>query len=78
MGELHRVLQFVFRKQLRPVIDRVYPLSETRAGARAAGEQGAVREDRPRAVGSPGRFERRGLYASEVSSLRTTRDAVTR
>ena len=28
LGELHRVLQFVFRKQLRPVIDRVYPLSE--------------------------------------------------
>jgi NADPH:quinone reductase-like Zn-dependent oxidoreductase len=31
MGELHEVLQFVFRKQLRPVIDRVYPLSEIRA-----------------------------------------------
>jgi NADPH:quinone reductase-like Zn-dependent oxidoreductase len=31
MGELHRVLQFVFRKQLKPVIDRVYPLSEIRA-----------------------------------------------
>jgi NADPH:quinone reductase-like Zn-dependent oxidoreductase len=31
MGELHRVLQFVFRKQVRPVIDRVYPLSEIRA-----------------------------------------------
>jgi NADPH:quinone reductase-like Zn-dependent oxidoreductase len=31
MGELHRVLQFVFRKQLRPVIDCVYPLSEIRA-----------------------------------------------
>jgi len=31
MGELHRVLQFVFRKQLRPVIDRVYPLAEIRA-----------------------------------------------
>jgi NADPH:quinone reductase-like Zn-dependent oxidoreductase len=30
LGELHRVLQFVFRKQLRPVIDRVYPLSEAR------------------------------------------------
>jgi NADPH:quinone reductase-like Zn-dependent oxidoreductase len=31
MGELHRVLQFIFRKQLKPVIDRVYPLSEIRA-----------------------------------------------
>lgn len=31
MGELHQVLKFVFRKQLRPVIDRVYPLSEIRA-----------------------------------------------
>jgi NADPH:quinone reductase-like Zn-dependent oxidoreductase len=31
MSELHRVLQFVFRGQLIPVIDRVYPLSEVRA-----------------------------------------------
>ena len=31
MGELHEVLKFVFRKQLRPVIDTVYPLSEIRA-----------------------------------------------
>jgi NADPH:quinone reductase-like Zn-dependent oxidoreductase len=31
MGELHQVLRFVFRKQLRPVIDRVYPLREIRA-----------------------------------------------
>jgi NADPH:quinone reductase-like Zn-dependent oxidoreductase len=31
MGELHQVLKFVFRKQLRPVIDRVYPLAEIRA-----------------------------------------------
>jgi len=31
MGELHRVLQFVFRRQLKPVIDRVYPLAEIRA-----------------------------------------------
>jgi NADPH:quinone reductase-like Zn-dependent oxidoreductase len=28
MGELHQVLKFVFRKQLRPVIDRVYPLEQ--------------------------------------------------
>jgi NADPH:quinone reductase-like Zn-dependent oxidoreductase len=28
LGELHQVLKFVFRKQLRPVIDRVYPLAE--------------------------------------------------
>jgi NADPH:quinone reductase-like Zn-dependent oxidoreductase len=31
MGELHQVLKFIFGKQLRPVIDRVYPLSEIRA-----------------------------------------------
>lgn len=31
MGELHRVLPFVFRKQVRPVIDQVFPLSEARA-----------------------------------------------
>jgi NADPH:quinone reductase-like Zn-dependent oxidoreductase len=31
MGELHQVLKFVFKKQLRPVVDRVFPLSEIRA-----------------------------------------------
>ncbi len=31
LGELHRVLKFVFRGQLKPVIDRVYPLAEIRA-----------------------------------------------
>jgi NADPH:quinone reductase-like Zn-dependent oxidoreductase len=31
MGELHQVLKFIFRGQLKPVIDRVYPLAETRA-----------------------------------------------
>ncbi len=31
MGELSTVLQLVFRKQVRPVIDRVYPLAEIRA-----------------------------------------------
>jgi NADPH:quinone reductase-like Zn-dependent oxidoreductase len=31
LGDLHQVLKFVFRKQLRPIIDRVYPLSEIRA-----------------------------------------------
>jgi NADPH:quinone reductase-like Zn-dependent oxidoreductase len=31
MGELHQVLKFVFRKQLKPVVDRVYPLQEIRA-----------------------------------------------
>jgi len=31
MGELHQVLKFIFRKQLKPVIDRVYPLAEIRA-----------------------------------------------
>jgi NADPH:quinone reductase-like Zn-dependent oxidoreductase len=30
MGELHQVLKFVFRGQLRSVVDRVYPLSEIR------------------------------------------------
>jgi NADPH:quinone reductase-like Zn-dependent oxidoreductase len=28
MGELHQVLKFVFRKQLLPVVDRVYPMTE--------------------------------------------------
>jgi NADPH:quinone reductase-like Zn-dependent oxidoreductase len=28
IGELHQVLKFVFRGQLKPVIDRVYPLEE--------------------------------------------------
>lgn len=31
MGELHQVLKLVFRGQLRPVIDQVYPLAEIRA-----------------------------------------------
>jgi NADPH:quinone reductase-like Zn-dependent oxidoreductase len=31
MAELHQVLKFVFRGQLRPVVDSVYPLSEIRA-----------------------------------------------
>ncbi|HKE29386.1 MAG TPA: zinc-binding dehydrogenase [Bryobacteraceae bacterium] len=31
MGELHQVLKFVFRKQLKPVIDRVFSLAEIRA-----------------------------------------------
>jgi len=31
MGELHQVLKFVFRGQLKPVIDAVYPLAEIRA-----------------------------------------------
>jgi NADPH:quinone reductase-like Zn-dependent oxidoreductase len=31
MGELHQVLQFVFRKQLKPVVDKVFPLADIRA-----------------------------------------------
>ena len=31
LGELHRVLKFVFNGQLKPVVDRVFPLSETAA-----------------------------------------------
>ena len=31
LGELHQVLKFVFRKEIKPVIDKVYPLSEIRA-----------------------------------------------
>jgi NADPH:quinone reductase-like Zn-dependent oxidoreductase len=30
LGELHQVLKFVFKKELKPVIDKVYPLSEIR------------------------------------------------
>jgi NADPH:quinone reductase-like Zn-dependent oxidoreductase len=31
LGELYKVLRFVFRKQVRPVIDQVFPLAEIRA-----------------------------------------------
>lgn len=31
MGELHQVLKFVFSGELKPVMDRVYPLAEIRA-----------------------------------------------
>ena len=31
LGELHEVLKFVFRKEIKPVIDKVYPLTEIRA-----------------------------------------------
>ncbi|HWR51026.1 MAG TPA: zinc-binding dehydrogenase, partial [Bryobacteraceae bacterium] len=31
LGELHRVLRLVFRKQLKPVIDSVFPLADVRA-----------------------------------------------
>jgi alcohol dehydrogenase len=34
MGELHQVLKFVFRRQLKPVVDRVFPLAEIRAAHR--------------------------------------------
>jgi NADPH:quinone reductase-like Zn-dependent oxidoreductase len=31
MGELHEVLKHVFSGKLKPVIDRIFPLSEARA-----------------------------------------------
>jgi len=31
MGDLHEVLKHVFAGRLKPVVDRVFPLSETRA-----------------------------------------------
>ena len=31
LGDLHRVMQFIFRKKLRPIVDRTYPLSEAAA-----------------------------------------------
>jgi NADPH:quinone reductase-like Zn-dependent oxidoreductase len=31
MGELHDVLKHVFSGKLKPVVDRTFPLSETRA-----------------------------------------------
>jgi len=31
MGELHEVLKYVFSGKLKPVVDRTFPLRETRA-----------------------------------------------
>jgi len=31
IGELHTVLKFIFRRQIHPVIDRIYPLDEIQA-----------------------------------------------
>ena len=31
LGDLNQVLKFVFRGQLKPVVDSVYPLAEIRA-----------------------------------------------
>ncbi len=39
LGDLHEVLKFVFRKELRPVIDRVYPLSEIRGAHERLGNR---------------------------------------
>jgi NADPH:quinone reductase-like Zn-dependent oxidoreductase len=49
MGALHHVLKFVFRKQLKPVVDRVYPL----AGIRAAHERLENRERFGKAIVRP-------------------------
>lgn len=49
LGELHEVLKFVFRKQLYPVIDRVYPL----AGIRAAHERLEKKEQFGKVVVTP-------------------------
>ncbi len=43
MGELHRVLQFVFRGQLKPVIDCVYPLWSISAHERLEGKDSLAR-----------------------------------
>ena len=34
LGELHRVMRFVFERHVHAVIDRVFPLSEIRAAHR--------------------------------------------
>jgi NADPH:quinone reductase-like Zn-dependent oxidoreductase len=34
LGELHKVLKFVFKGELKPVVDRVYPMSEIEAAHR--------------------------------------------
>ena len=44
MGELHQVLKFIFRKQLRPVIDRVLSAVGDPGGARPDRAERAVRE----------------------------------
>ena len=49
MGELRQVLKFVFRKQLKPVVDRVYPL----AGIRAAHERLENREHFGKVIVTP-------------------------
>jgi hypothetical protein len=45
MGELHQVLKFVFRKQLKPVVDRISRWRKRR-GPSLFGEQGTVRQGR--------------------------------
>ena len=34
LGELHRVLKFVFNGKLKPVVDRVFPMQEIAAAHR--------------------------------------------
>ena len=49
LGELHQVMKFIFRKQLHPVVDRVYPLS----GIRAAHERLESKEQFGKVVVAP-------------------------
>ena len=49
-GELLRAAQFFFAGQLKPVIDRTFPLADAAAAQQPAGRVGAVRQDRARSL----------------------------